>query len=190
MKDAAIRKKLLEATINSIEIYGIEGCTIRNIAKEAGVTFSSVHYYFESKEELVGEALNLAISGSFEDMEGMWENRTDDLTALKDMLTHLFEGAIRYPGITRAGLHPLLMQGKTDGLFITKLNAFLLKIALELSQKRGLDKDVLNLKLARTFSAVLFLGIAPKAFQELPSANFNDMENRVRFIESLTDDLL
>jgi AcrR family transcriptional regulator len=190
MKDSATRRKLLEATINSIEIYGIEGCTIRNIAKEAGITFSSVHYYYESKEELIGEALNLAISGSFEDMEGIWKNRADDLNALTDILMFLFEGAIRYPGITRAGLHSLLMQDSTDGLFTVKLNAFLAGITLELSQTRSLDRDVLCRKLARAFSAVLFFGIAPKTFHEMPSTDFTDGENRARFIKSLAEGLL
>lgn len=52
MKDTAARTKILEATINSIETYGIEGCTIRNIAKEANVTLSSIHYYLSQKMSL------------------------------------------------------------------------------------------------------------------------------------------
>ena len=57
MKDQAARQKLLLAAIESIEKYGIEGTTIRAIAKEADVSFSSLHYYFESKEQMVEEAL-------------------------------------------------------------------------------------------------------------------------------------
>jgi AcrR family transcriptional regulator len=190
MKDHLVRQKILEATINSIEEFGIEGCTIRNIAKVAGMTFSSIHYYFESKEELVDEAMSLAISGSFEDLHGIWKSRMDDLDALSDMLSFLFDGAVRYPGITRTGLYPLLMKGNMDGLFIVKLNSLLQNVAEELCQKRSLDRDALYLKLMQAFSAILFLGISPQAFIQCSSADFQEKERRAELIRTITRGLL
>ena len=190
MKDQAVRQKILEATISSIEKYGIEGCTIRNIAKEAGMTFSSLHYYFESKDKLVEEAMTLAISGFFEDLAGIWQNRADDHHAIVEMLTFLFDGAIRYPGITRTGLYPLLMNGQTDGLFIMKLNAFLNQIVEDAAQRQTINKKLLSLKLSHAFSAVLFLGISPKAFEACSGTDFFYQENRVHLVQIIANDLL
>ena len=68
------------------------------------MALSSLHY-FESKEVLIEKALEHAISGSFEDMEGIWKDaRQDYKTALRNILSYLLEGAIRFSGITRAGL--------------------------------------------------------------------------------------
>ena len=190
MKDPAARQKILAEAINCIEKYGIEGCTIRNIAKEAAIPFSSLHYYFESKEELVNEAMAQAINGSFEDLYEIWKNRTDDLSAVTEILTFLFDGAIRYPGITRAGLYTLLMGGKVDGLFAVKLNEFLMEIALEVSRKHDINENMLSLKLVRAFSSTLFLGISPRAFAQFSSLDFRDAERRNELVLLIINDLL
>lgn len=188
MKDIAIKNKIVEATINCIEVYGIEGCTIRNIAKEADMNLSSVHYYFESKDELVTTALNQAISGSFEDIDRMLEESgTDYKAALTNILNFLFEGAVRYPGITRAGLQSLLMQGRTDGLFTVKLNAFLGNISKKISDKYIIDLESVRMKLIAMFSTILFLGISTKAFNDFSTHDFQCSESRICMIESLID---
>lgn len=186
MKDPAAKNKILEATINSIEIYGIEGCTIRNIAKEAGVTLSSIHYYFESKEALVDQAMELAMSNLFDDIENIWrDSKTDGKSALGQILTYLLEGAIKFPGITRAGLQPLLMQGKTDGLFIVRLNQYLRKVSSEMAEMVQLDVEDLRMKLTQAFAAVLFLGISPDSFRDFSCQSFREEKNRAKLVDHL-----
>lgn len=190
MKDSATRQKILEATIESIEKHGIEGCTIRNIAKEAGVTFSSLHYYFESKEQLVEGALMLALDNSFEDLVQFWETRADDQAALSEMLQFLFDGAIRFPGVTRASLHSLLMTGNPEGMFLKRLNGLLGEILDALSTKHGLDREKLALRISNAFSTVVFLGIAPRAFADSSSLDFQDAERRRQMVGVIVENLL
>jgi len=189
MKDPAARQKILVEAINCIEKCGIEGCTIRNIAKEAGISFSSLHYYFESKEELVKEAMAQAINASFEDLYEIWRRRTNDLSAVTEILNFLFDGAIRYPGITRAGLYALLMNGKVDGLFAVKLNELLIEIAQEISRKHAVNENMLLLKLVQAFSSVLFLGISPRVFTKFSSLDFQNEERRNELIRLIENDL-
>ena len=190
MKDPAARHKILVEAINCIEKFGIEGCTIRNIAKEAGISFSSLHYYFESKEELVNEAMALAINGTFEDLYAIWRKRADDLSAVTEILKFLFDGAMRYPGITRAGLYPLLINGKVDGLFIVKLNELLVEIVQEISRKHALNGKMLSLKLVQAFSSALLLSVSPQAFTQFSSYDFQNEEYRNELIRLFEKDLL
>ncbi len=188
MKDTAARNKILEATINSIEIYGIEGCTMRHIAQEAGVALSSLHYYFESKEVLVDKALELAMTNMFDDIENIWKGSgVDHKAALHQILTYLLEGALRFPGITRAGLQPLLMQGRTDSLFIVGLNEFLSKASGEMAKTVRVEAEDLRLKLMQAFSTILFLGIAPDSFQDFSAQSFREEENRAKLVKSVID---
>jgi AcrR family transcriptional regulator len=189
MKDITTRNKIVIATINCIEIYGIEGCTIRYIAKEAEVNLSSVHYYFESKDELVATSLNQSISHSFEDIDQILvESGTNYKAALTRVLVYLFDGAIQYPGITRAGLQSLLMHGETDGLFTIKLNGFLGKISKEISMQYNMDLNSVRLKLISIFSTILFLGVSKEAYKDFSTLSFQDKENRALIVKNMIDD--
>jgi TetR/AcrR family transcriptional repressor of nem operon len=62
---------------------GIEGIGVADVMKEAGVTVGGFYKHFESRDELVVEALATA----FHDLDS-WEEHTDTLTeALKNYLT-------------------------------------------------------------------------------------------------------
>lgn len=50
------RAELIEAVIKVIAASGSDAATVRNIAKAAGVSTASIHYYFASKEELLSAA--------------------------------------------------------------------------------------------------------------------------------------
>ncbi|TGQ65520.1 TetR family transcriptional regulator [Mesorhizobium sp. M00.F.Ca.ET.186.01.1.1] len=50
------RQDLIEATLDSVAEYGLQGATLRTIALRAGVTAGLIRHYFPSKEELLQEA--------------------------------------------------------------------------------------------------------------------------------------
>ncbi len=190
MKDPAIRHQLLLATIDCIEKFGIEGCTIRNIAKEAGMAFSSLHYYFESKEQMIQEAMTLALNNSLGDLEEMWANRTDDISAIREMLLFLFDGALKFPGITRASLHSLLMKGETDGLASRIFNQVFSVVVDDIATAHPVDRHKLTLQLANALSSLLYNGISPHAYLEGMHLDFSLRENRIQSVDMLISGLL
>jgi TetR/AcrR family transcriptional regulator, regulator of biofilm formation and stress response len=58
------RSVIVEATLRVVARHGADGATHRAVAEEAGVALASTTYHFESKRELVREALELAIERS------------------------------------------------------------------------------------------------------------------------------
>ncbi|RUW96955.1 TetR family transcriptional regulator, partial [Mesorhizobium sp. M8A.F.Ca.ET.059.01.1.1] len=50
------RQDLIEATLDSVAEYGLQGATLRTIALRAGVTAGLIRHYFPGKEELLQEA--------------------------------------------------------------------------------------------------------------------------------------
>ncbi|WP_413366789.1 TetR/AcrR family transcriptional regulator [Lysinibacillus sp. 3P01SB] len=58
--DVAERKKAIaEATWQVILEKGMEGATVRNIAKEAGLSLGALRHYFSNQDELLVYAMNL-----------------------------------------------------------------------------------------------------------------------------------
>lgn len=62
------RREILEATLRVIGESGVNGATHRAIAQEADVALASTTYYFDSKDALVEEALELMIERSIQDV--------------------------------------------------------------------------------------------------------------------------
>ncbi len=60
---------------------GLEGIGVADVMKEAGVTVGGFYKHFNSRDELVVEALATA----FQDLD-RWEEHTDTLTKLLEML--------------------------------------------------------------------------------------------------------
>ncbi len=189
MKDQAARQKLLLAAIESIEKYGIEGTTIRAIAKEAGVSFSSLHYYFESKEQMVDEALVHAVGNAFSDLSELWRTRTDARSAIREMLMFLFDGALQYPGITRASMHALLMKGQPEGIAHDMFNSVMRVMLADMAPDGGEAGAALSHRIIAAFSAVLFMGISPMAFASGTQIDYTDREKRRQMVDVLASQL-
>ena len=49
------RELILNAAQDCLRDRGLKGLNIRDVARKAGVSLGSVHYYFSSKEEILVE---------------------------------------------------------------------------------------------------------------------------------------
>ncbi len=56
---AAKKTEITRAAIDLLSERGFAKCTLRDIAKGAGVSLGVLHYYFEDKEALIGECVRL-----------------------------------------------------------------------------------------------------------------------------------
>jgi len=58
----ATRRHILAAATAAFGQNGLDGCTVREIAGEAGVSFAAVHHYFGTKEQLYATCLDKAFA--------------------------------------------------------------------------------------------------------------------------------
>src|SRR5437899_5648404 len=56
------RKELVQAAFNQIAEHGFEGLRTRDVAQEVGVNIATLHYYFPTKESLIGGVLDHAMN--------------------------------------------------------------------------------------------------------------------------------
>jgi AcrR family transcriptional regulator len=56
------KKKIIEAAQHLIAVQGVEKTSMRDIAKEAGITTGAIYYYYESKEALLYDVMDYAMA--------------------------------------------------------------------------------------------------------------------------------
>lgn len=94
-RSAAMRQRLLDATIDCLVTYGYAGTTTHRIAQQAGVTRGAQIHHFRAKEDLVVAAIeHLAhqrAQKAIGDL-GMIRENPDTATAILDFLWSLHQG--------------------------------------------------------------------------------------------------
>ena len=184
-EDASVQGKIIEATIECIERVGIQAVTIRKIAKLAGVNSAAINYYFRSKEKLVEEVMRNTVEHVFEDWR---EIINDESRTIRERLFLLFtdymEGAIMYPGITKAHMWEPLIDNNYDSLFVKLLNGFLAELAKKLGLELKLPAKELKLVVIHLFCALSMPVLMPDLYREFyDGKTFKEAKVRRALIE-------
>jgi AcrR family transcriptional regulator len=184
-EDASVQGKIIEATIECIEREGIQAVTIRKIAKLAGVNSAAINYYFRSKEKLVDEVKRSTLEHVFEDWR---EILNDESRTVRERVFLLFtdymEGAIMYPGISKAHMWEPLIDDNYDSLFVKLLNDFLGDLAKKLSLELKRPAKELKLVVIHLFSALSMPVLMPDLFREFyDGKTFKEAKVRRALIE-------
>jgi AcrR family transcriptional regulator len=88
---------ILAAACRAIVRRGVDATRIVDIAREAGTSTGTVHYYFETKDDVLLAALEWANERPYKRMDELLGREADDLSRLATLL----ELSIPYPGPPR-----------------------------------------------------------------------------------------
>jgi AcrR family transcriptional regulator len=81
-----IRDRILEAARSQFASSGVDGASLRQIAKEAGTGAAMVSYHFESKDGLFRAAVDSVYDGFLSDLQSLAESESAPLPRLKLLL--------------------------------------------------------------------------------------------------------
>ncbi|MDT5076158.1 MAG: hypothetical protein QOJ80_795 [Mycobacterium sp.] len=96
-RSAAMRQRLLDATVDCLVAYGYAGTTTMRVAEKAGVTRGAQIHHFPAKEDLVVAAIeHLAHQRAKKAMSdlGLIDQNPDTANAILDFLWSLHEGPL------------------------------------------------------------------------------------------------
>jgi len=184
-EEASVQGKIIEATIECIEREGIQSVTIRKIAKLAGVNSAAINYYFRSKEKLVEEVMRSTVEHVFEDWGDIIN---DENRSVRERLFLLFtdymEGAIMYPGISKAHMWEPLIKNNYDSLFVKLLNGFFQDLVKKLSLELKRPAKELKLVVIHLFSTLTMPVLMPDLYREFyDGKTFKEAKVRRALIE-------
>jgi len=184
-----IQGRIVEAAITCIERDGLQGVTIRSIAREAGVNSAAISYYFRSKDVLMNEALAMTLENAFGDWEVLLREKSGNLHArIRAILVEIFEGSLRFPGIVRAHLYDTFVNGTGNTAFIKRFTKFLSSLTQEMSVLFP-DGSVgeIGAQIIQMVSAVLLPGILPQLYRRASGMDFSRTEGRTAYVDSLLE---
>jgi AcrR family transcriptional regulator len=181
-----IETKIIQAAIDCIEKYGIQGSTNRKIAEMAGVNSAAINYYFRSKDVLIEICMQKTLENAFDfsDFERLPGGSAHERCVA--IFDELIAGGIDYPGITRSHFYDLLAEGKYDAKVVGKLNEFAQNLAKDMQARRaGLDPQELELACAQMIMTVMMAILAPSLFSKGLGLDICDADTRKRFVDQL-----
>ena len=107
------RERILSAALDRFSELSFEGATLRDIAKQAGVTQPLLNYHFSSKDDL----WRAAVEGLFEELRSVLYSRTaglrgvDDVTSARLLIREFIYFSAEHPQLHRI----ITQECKTDG---------------------------------------------------------------------------
>lgn len=190
--NTATEGKILDATIQCIERYGLDGTTIRRIAETAGVNSAAISYYYRSKDRLVEKAMELSLTNGFD-----WEDYPDiNEFSLREYLVNVFtrlvEGAYTFPGLTRAHFFNVFAKGEYDSPSVKKINRFFEELLGSILKKYpGRDDSELRKALMQMASAAFLIpSLMPELFDTFCRVDFKDKAELQAYIGRIVEALL
>lgn len=101
------KDKIIQRAIEVLDRDGLEGVTLRRLAKELGVQAGSIYYHISDKDTLLSEMANVILEERFAGFD--FENDRRDWTEWLDTLAHELRAAMlthREGARVVAGAHP------------------------------------------------------------------------------------
>ncbi len=186
-----VEKRIIEATIECVEEFGLKGANNRRIAEKAGVNIAAINYYFRSKENLIARMMETTLNNAFD-----W----DDFGTLpgdtaRDRCAAIFENLIRggcaYPGISRAHFYELVANGNYQSQIVSRYNDFITRLVDDLlTRETKLKRKEMELACAQIASACFMAILAPKLNISSLGLDLSDESTLIRFVRGLTEKLL
>jgi AcrR family transcriptional regulator len=182
-------EKIILATIDCIEKYGLENTTIRRIGTEAGMNSASINYYFRSKDTLMQQVIETALGNAF-DMDNF--QHSVGLPAKERLIIvmdGMLAGALQYPGLTKAFFSELLLANKHSSPMSQRCNIFLDVLKKELADaypERSVE-EIGTAIMGIASATFLFPGLFPNFFTIFPQLDLTDDRQRRDYVHYIVE---
>ena len=90
--EAERREQILDATCDVIADAGLPHLRMADIAKAAGVSSGMIHYYFDTKRDVVAAALEYNLTNSLRRHQWLLDSGKDPLSILQDLIESYLPG--------------------------------------------------------------------------------------------------
>ncbi len=97
-KSEVTKRRIIKATQELVNEKGLEGASVREIAKKASVNVASINYYFSKKENLMGEILLLNSEELGKNLKDRMESEAENLS-IERLVLLIFDGLLEKHGL-------------------------------------------------------------------------------------------
>ncbi len=191
-KGEHMKERMIAITAKILREKGFKAATVRSIAKEANVNIAAVRYYFGSKEELIGAALEYMMSALESVVSFLDDSRLTPKERVKKYILGYFALARQHPALFRSISNPSSTDAKeTYFIYLNLLHDQSWEKVMEnIAAITGYtDRRDLELKCMQLFSAVEFPIILESNNKDSFISNYTDPATLERYVDILLDDI-
>ncbi len=189
-KGEHVRQKMIDVTSRILREEGFKEATVRRIATEAHVNIAAVRYYFGSKEELIGLALD-TMMGNFENIVAYLDDpETPPKERLRRYMTAYFQLARQHPALFKSISQPSSAAASdTYFVYLTLLyDQCWTKFMRTVGEWTGLtSKRDIELRSFQLFSAIEFPLILESNKADFFLKNYTDQGSLARYVDMLLE---
>lgn len=187
MSRQANEEKLLNATLDCIEREGLHNVTSRMIANQAGTNLASITYYFQSKDNLVKQALERSLRHLIDENFVNYMDRPD--VSAHDMLTatfdFIFDGVFQFPNITKALFYASFTNDEDGGQ-----HEILFKVLRDINEKiydllPAYKREEINMAVEQMMYSIMFIGLFPDTTRSAFGNDYSQENVRRQYVQSL-----
>jgi len=183
--------KIILATVECIEEYGINGTTIRRIGDKAGMNSAAINYYFRSKDALMERVFSTTLNNAFDWEDFIYTENMPLKEQLNEIFVFLSVKSIEYRNISRAHFYEIIEHENYNTMITVRMNAFLEKVFSEVKRKKpDLPDGRIRMALTQLAAATLpFFSIYANLFDTFSGLDMDRAENRAKYVKSLVETL-
>lgn len=173
----------MQAVVDCIERDGVEGITVREIAKEAGVNVAALNYYFRSKDALVAQVLKERLDHFLGDaLEILGDEAQPAGRRVFDVLEYVLNGSLGWPRFMQAVVFSSYSDDEVGARVRESLGKVVARLGRVLDPRESRDSMA---RAAGLFSAVTLPALLPGVFDAVPGVKLSTSRQRSDFIRSL-----
>jgi len=189
-KSALTKEKIIYATLKLINDEGdTQNLSVRRIAKLADVSFSTINYHFQTKDNLIKESIHLSVHKVIARWIKFSESADiDPVSKLRMLIKNAGEYYAKHPHTIKVGLLNTFYKDQWDTNLYFFIDHALAPILHEISPQKS------NTEIARTIEIVYLsfpnILLQSIAHPDRSSFNYFVKEEREAFIDKFIDVLL
>ena len=179
-------QRIIQATIDCIERYGLQGATNRRIAEMADVNVAAINYYFRSKQNLIDQVMDITLDNAFDWNDLMPLPAETPEQWCVEILVDITRGSLNFPGLTRAHFQDLVVNGNYESLAARRMADFMKEWAEELKNRGiGIPDDELHNAIALLGFAFISAVMIPNFFKNSFGLSLEDEDTMRKFYSDL-----
>ncbi len=189
-EEANTKERILKTAVRLLIERPRKSLTTREIAREADVNVAAIHYYFQTKENLIAEAYAAATDIGFTHaMEVFARKDLSPRERAAMFLKGYAIGIVEYPNVSRAGFSGMLFAEQASERFSRYLGQMFEALRGTFREMGEADGKRQAGKALAALSSIILPFLFLGAFRGISGIDYNDRAEREKYIELLVEAL-
>jgi len=175
------RERILRATLELFQVYGIKKTTTNEVARKAGVSPATVYNHFGSKEDLVHAAVKYFLAGTAADFRKIFEGDLSFLGKMEQILSYKSDILGQYQGEFMQAIisEDPEIRHLVDSVYLTEIRQVILNFYEE-GKKQGYVNPELSTETIMRYMLIVRSGMAAESILS------EDPEHNRKMMQELT----